>query len=414
MHKNKAILTICLVIFLDNVGAGMIIPLLPTLFMNSSIGLLGASSAAIKNFYFGLSYMLFPIMALISNPYLGYLSDYKGRKFVLIIGMVGFIITDLITILSIILHSLALFLLTRLILGFFAGSYTAASATLIDISSSEQEKLKNIKLITLISILGFIISPIFSVLVPEKLTALSLTIPFVIIFCLSVLNFILILLFFPKITHNIIKAKPPQTFKMIFTAFSFIFKTPTILRVGIIFFLFQLGYNFYFQTLALNLQQRHNFSISQIGLFFFIMGICYTGGMYVLQPLLQRLLKKNVVIISIVIAAVSTEIIGINELVNFSIQISQVYILWGFNIFFFMVIPIVSISIYNQFVGITKENQGLIMGAAGQINSSTMICSALLIGIHTFLGGYFLLITSGILLMVLILQLLTDRFMLNR
>ena len=57
---------------------------------------------------------------------------------------------------------------------------------------------------------------------------------------------------------------------VLFTSFSFIFKEKIIFKKSLTFFLFQVGYNFYFQIIALNLQQIHNFSISNTGLFFFI------------------------------------------------------------------------------------------------------------------------------------------------
>ncbi len=38
MNKNKILITIGLVVFIDSIGAGMLTPLLPALFMNSSVG----------------------------------------------------------------------------------------------------------------------------------------------------------------------------------------------------------------------------------------------------------------------------------------------------------------------------------------------------------------------------------------
>lgn len=400
MHKKKILLTIGLIIFIDNIGSGILMPILPTLFMNSSIGLVGETSLEVKSFYFGLSYILFPIIAIFSNPYLGYLSDYKGRKFLIIVGMIGFIITNFVTIFSIITHNLWLFLFTRLVLGFFAGSYTAANAALMDISDNEQEKMKNIKLITLISILGFIISPAFSVLIPTKLTSFSLTIPFCIVFLLSILNLILILLFFPTNNKNIHDTSRPKILKMLFTSFSFIFRDKIIFKKSLTFFLFQVGYNFYFQIIALNLQQIHNFSISSTGLFFFIMGLCYTFGMYIVHPFLSRYYSNKFVInFSLIFSSL---VIIANEMNYFNN--SKNNLLWLFNILFFIIIPASSINLFKEFIGTDKKNQGLIMGAAGQITSLALITSAVLISFHYYLKGFELLITSFIMFIVFILH----------
>lgn len=403
MYKNKILVTIGLIIFMDSIGAGMVVPLLPTLFMNNSIGLAMTYSIKVKSFYFGLSYMLFPLVAIFSNPYLGYLSDYKGRKFVMTAGMIGFIITDLLTVISIIEHSLWLFLVTRLMSGGFCGSYTAASAALIDISSNEQEKMKNIKFITLISILGFILSPLFSILIPKELTSISLTIPFIAVFLISILNLFLIVLFFPKNNNRIVKSNPKKIFTILRTSLFFVCKEPQTIWLSLVFFLFQLGYNFYFQILALYLQQKHNFSISQTGLFFFVMGICYMCGMYIVHPfLVRRFSSKLVTNTSIFLSCFIIGILGISGLHHFSIN--YIFILLLSNILLFIAFPIISVSLSKQFIDFAKNNEGLIMGAIAQITSLALIISGILISFHTYFGGFELLFTSFILLVSFIFR----------
>ena len=214
------------------------------------------------------------------------------------------------------------------------------------------------------------------------------------------------ILFFPKTNHKRIKTPQPQMFKMLFTALSFIFKTPKLFKLGIIFFLFQLGYMFYFQMLALNLQQNHNFSISQTGVFFFAMGICYTFGMYIVHPFFNRRLSNSLVAdIGVIAACLIVGILGINELFDLFIKkVDKIYILWVFNMLFFIIIPLASINIYKQFIEMAKGNQGLIMGAAGQINAMALIFSAILISFHVYLGHFVLLITSFMMFIILILK----------
>lgn len=405
--KNKILITVGLIIFIDNVGSGMIMPLLPTLFMNNSLGLMAIASPVVKSFYFGLSYMLFPIVATFSNPYLGYLSDYKGRKFVITMGMVGFIGTNLVAIIAITSHNLWLFLLSRLLAGFFGGSYVAAGAALMDIASDEKEKIFNVKIITFVSILGFVISPAFSVLVPSKLTSISLTIPFVIVFLLSILNLILIILFFPNTKYRMDDTPLPNTLTILSTSLLFLLKNPNIRIMGICFFLFQLGYNFYFQVIAINLQQIHNFSISQTGLFFLIMGSSYTCGMYILHPFFSHRLSNTLVTnIGIIFSALFIGVLGMNEILAeyFKNSYYMNYMLWILNILFFITIPMASINMYKQFIDTSHDKQGLIIGVAGQITSLALITSGLLIGLHAYIYEFETIITTLILVTAFILN----------
>ncbi|MCC2645579.1 MAG: hypothetical protein K0R94_1357 [Burkholderiales bacterium] len=278
----------------------------------------------------------------------------------------------------------------------FGGGYTAASAALIEVSANEQEKIKNIKLMTLTSLMGFIISPVFSMLVPAKLTTLSITLPFTLVFILSVLNLILIILFFPKTQQNASGVTQPRVFQMLYTSFSFIFRNSNILKLGLVFFLFQLGYFFYFQILALYLQQIYNFSLRQTGLLFFMMGICYIFGMYIVHPFLNRFFSNNVVTgIGIISASLLIGILGVNELVDLAIK-SQIYMVWLINALLFIMIPLASINISRQFIEMAKDNQGLVMGALGQITSLSMICSAVLVSFHIYFANFVLLLASFI------------------
>ena len=403
--KYKIMLVIGLVIFLDNVGAGIVMPILPTLFMNNDIGIAYGLTVPFKNFYFGLSYLLFPLITIFSNPYLGYLSDLKGRKFVIVLGLTGFIISNFITIISIFLHNLWLFLFTRLLLGFFAGSYASANATLMDISSNEHEKINNIKFMTLLGVLGFILSPVFSAFIPSKLTTVSLTTPFIIVFLLSGISLFLVILLFPVGSPDKNNAKLPNVFKNFLNSIFFICKTKRILWLSITLFLFQMGYSFYFQIVALDLQRKHGFLISQTAWFFFVMGICYTLGMYLFHSLLKRYFTNKVASnISLLLSSIFVGILSINEMSGVFFWSNNLQILWLCNILFFMVIPTASINISNQLIEITNENKGLIMGAIGQVYSLAIIGSSILISFHTYFSNYELMVTSIIMFLVYIVH----------
>src|SRR6185437_11530506 len=209
---------------------------------------------------------------------------------------------------------------------------------------------------------------------------------------------------FPKMQHKSLDATQPRVFHMLYTSFSFIFRSPNVLKLGLILFLFQLGYSFYFQILALYLQQICNFTIRQTGAIFFMMGACYIFGMYIVHPFLNRFLSNIVVTsIGIVSASLFIGILGVNELVDLSIK-SQIHKIWLINALLFIMVPLASINISKQFIEMAKDNQGLVMGALGQIMSLSLICSAVLVSFHIYFGNFVLLIASFIMFIVFLLQ----------
>ncbi|MDA0698503.1 MAG: MFS transporter, partial [Chloroflexi bacterium] len=126
---NKRLLPIFLVVFIDLVGFGIIIPLLPTfaISFNASplaIGLLTASYSA---------------MQLIGAPVLGRLSDRFGRKPLLIISQLG---TFAGFVLMGFANSLPLLFAARILDGFTGGNLSIAQAAIADVTE-EKDRAKS-------------------------------------------------------------------------------------------------------------------------------------------------------------------------------------------------------------------------------------------------------------------------------
>ena len=106
---NKRLIPIFLVVFIDLVGFGLIIPLLPTFAIS-----FGASPLAI-----GLLTASYSAMQLIGAPVLGRLSDRFGRKVVLQASLVAFAAGSVVTALS---NDLTTLVIGRLIQGVASGA----------------------------------------------------------------------------------------------------------------------------------------------------------------------------------------------------------------------------------------------------------------------------------------------------
>ncbi|MES2273391.1 MAG: MFS transporter [Chlamydiota bacterium] len=83
----------------------------------------------------GIALAAFPIGEVIGSPILGDLSDWIGRKKVLVGGLWGSVFTMGLCALSLWLHSFSLFVIGQFLVGFFAGKQAMAQAAIVEIQA---------------------------------------------------------------------------------------------------------------------------------------------------------------------------------------------------------------------------------------------------------------------------------------
>lgn len=142
---KRPIIVIFLTIFIDMLGFGIIIPILP-IFSKE----LGA-----ENYQVGLIAMSFPIMNFLFAPFWGSLSDRYGRRPIILISV---LITGLAYLLFSQTVNLWLLLLSRLLAGLGSANLSVAQAYIADITPPQQ-RAKSMGLIGAAFGLGFIIGP---------------------------------------------------------------------------------------------------------------------------------------------------------------------------------------------------------------------------------------------------------------
>jgi MFS transporter, DHA1 family, tetracycline resistance protein len=148
---DRRIFVIFLTVFIDLLGFGILIPILPTfaqneLFMNETL--------------IGLIVGIFSLMQFIFNPLWGRLSDIYGRKPILIFGLAGNIISYIITglVLVGVLKSIPLLFVSRALAGFFSANIGAAMAYISDVTPPK-DRAKGMGLIGAAFGLGFVFGP---------------------------------------------------------------------------------------------------------------------------------------------------------------------------------------------------------------------------------------------------------------
>ena len=148
--KSAAIGFIFITMTIDVIGLGLIIPVMPTLI--SKLKHITINEASIWGGYLMLAYAG---MQFLFSPLIGNLSDQYGRRKIILISLLGFIVDYVILALA---HNYTLLFVGRILSGITGASFTAATAYISDISTKET-RAKNFGLIGAAFGLGFIIGP---------------------------------------------------------------------------------------------------------------------------------------------------------------------------------------------------------------------------------------------------------------
>ena len=142
---SRPLLVIFLTIFVNLVGFGIIIPLLPFY----------AETFGASPFVIGLLFASFSISQLVAAPLLGELSDRYGRRPVLIFSLIGTVFSFVILAIA---QSLAVLFVARIVDGLSGGNITTARAYIADVTR-EEDRARAFGLLGAAFGLGFIVGP---------------------------------------------------------------------------------------------------------------------------------------------------------------------------------------------------------------------------------------------------------------
>jgi len=148
--KKAAMPFIVVTLFLDVLGLGIIIPILPQLVVEFTDG--DASQGAV---YFGFIASSFAAMQFLFAPVLGSLSDRFGRRPVILIALFGFGVSYILMGLA---PSLSWLFAARIFAGITGASFTAANAYIADVSDASN-RAQNFGMVGAVFGLGFIAGP---------------------------------------------------------------------------------------------------------------------------------------------------------------------------------------------------------------------------------------------------------------
>lgn len=160
-NKNRtALLVIFLTIFIDLLGFGIIIPLLPDFLKNVAM----AQESVI-----GIVVGIFSLMQFIFTPVWGSMSDIYGRKPILVMSLMGNVISYFLMALvfSGIFPSITLLIISRALAGIFSANLSAAQSVISD-TTTKENRSKGMGLIGAAFGLGFVFGPALGGLLSYK------------------------------------------------------------------------------------------------------------------------------------------------------------------------------------------------------------------------------------------------------
>ncbi|MGH7197519.1 MAG: MFS transporter [Candidatus Omnitrophota bacterium] len=188
--KKSALYTVFLVVLIDLMGFGIVLPLLP--FYASQFG---ASAVSI-----GLLYSVYSFAQLLFSPIWGGFSDRIGRRPIMLLSTLGSFLAYLIFAYS---NSFGILFFSRLLAGVMGGNISTAQAYVADVTEHD-DRVKGMGLLGAAFGIGFIVGPgLASLLVHPAVTHLlplenKYALPGFAAALMSALSFLLVLMKLPE------------------------------------------------------------------------------------------------------------------------------------------------------------------------------------------------------------------------
>ena len=268
---TRPLVIILLTIFVNLVGFGIIIPLLPYYAET-----FGASPVII-----GLLFAVFSLCQLAAAPALGDLSDRFGRRPILVFSLAGTVVSFVMLAVA---HSVAMLFAARIVDGLSGGNISTARAYIADITEPK-DRARAYGLIGAAFGLGFILGPALS----GVLSRISYTAPIWTAAAATLVATVMAWLWLPETVHHT-QAGVGNPFRYL----PDLVRRPVIRRVLAIDFLYWCAFAVFQTTFALFVARRFGFDVSRTGYYFAgfgVLGAIIQGGL--IRSVVHRLGDKR-------------------------------------------------------------------------------------------------------------------------
>ncbi len=298
MKKNRVLIVIFLTVFVDLLGFGILIPILPQLLANpASPFYLLPRGYSVKQGYiiFGFLTGIYPLMQFIATPILGQLSDRYGRKPLLAFSLAGTSLSYVVFAFGIITKNLPLLFIARGFDGITGGNISVAQAAIAD-STAPADRARNFGLIGAAFGLGFIIGPYLGgrLADPATVSWFSASTPFWFAAILAAINTLSVIFFFPETLKQFRVSAIHWAQSLINIGKAFNMKGVRSLYVTS--FLFQGGFTFFTTFFGVFLISRFHYTQGNIGDFFAFVGLWIAISQAVVTRTISRLWRESAIL----------------------------------------------------------------------------------------------------------------------
>jgi DHA1 family tetracycline resistance protein-like MFS transporter len=279
---TRPLLIIFLTIFVNLVGFGIIVPLLP--FYAETFG---ASPLVI-----GLLFAIFSLCQLAAAPALGDLSDRYGRRPVLIFSLLGTVVSFVMLAVA---HSVAMLFAARIVDGLSGGNISTARAYVADVTEPK-DRARAYGLIGAAFGLGFILGPAIS----GVLAPISYTAPIWAAAAVTLVATLMACFWLPETVHRA-RAGVGNPFRYL----PELIVRPLVRRVLVIDFVYWFAFATFQTTFALFAARRFQFDAARTGYFFAgfgLLGAVIQGGF--IRPIVARIGDKTTFMLGLTFSAI--------------------------------------------------------------------------------------------------------------
>jgi MFS transporter, DHA1 family, tetracycline resistance protein len=289
-RKSASAIFILITIFIDAIGFGLIMPVLPQLLMR--VGNIALSDAIGIGAWMGLA---MAVASFISAPVLGNLSDRFGRRPILLVSLGGLAIDYLLLAVA---NTLLLVFIGRVLSGTFGGSYSTAMAAIADTTAAD-DRAKTFGFVSAAFGVGFVLGPAIGGLLGEY----GDRAPFIVAAAMAGLNFLYGLIVFPETLKpenrrpfSLSRANPLGALKVMRAL-------PGMGSVAVVLILWQVASLVYPMTWSFYGIAQFGWSTRLIGLSLAAVGITIAiSQIFITGPVVKRFGERDAATIGLIVA----------------------------------------------------------------------------------------------------------------